>query len=55
MMDRVAREAERGSAGLPIAVQVIARSWRDHVALGAMATIEAAVRTRPNYPARPPL
>jgi fatty acid amide hydrolase len=55
MMDRVARETETGSAGLPIAVQVIARPWRDHVALAAMARIEAAARTRPDYPARPPL
>jgi fatty acid amide hydrolase len=55
MMDRVAREAERGSAGLPIAVQVIARPWRDHIALAAMAKIEAAARTQPDYPARPPL
>lgn len=54
-MDRTARETENGSAGLPIAVQVIARPWRDHVALAAMATIEAAARTQPDYPARPPL
>ena len=52
---RVAREAERDSAGLPIAVQVIARPWRDHVALAAMAEIEAAARLQPDYPARPPL
>jgi fatty acid amide hydrolase len=55
MMDRVARETEKGSAGLPIAVQVIARPWRDHVALAAMAKIEAAARAQPDYPARPPL
>ncbi|MGO9629530.1 MAG: hypothetical protein ACLPXW_11100 [Xanthobacteraceae bacterium] len=55
MMDRTARETERGSAGSPIAVQVIARPWRDHVALAAMAKIEGAARTRPGYPARPPL
>jgi fatty acid amide hydrolase len=55
LMDRVARESERGSAGLPIAVQVIARPWRDHVALAAMAKIEAAARKQPDYPARPPL
>jgi fatty acid amide hydrolase len=55
LMDRVARESERGSAGLPIAVQVIARPWRDHVALAAMAKIEAAARKRPDYPAQPPL
>ena len=55
LMDRVARETERGSAGLPIAVQVIARPWRDHVALAAMAWIEAAARERLDYPTRPPL
>ena len=52
-VDRVARQTEEGSAGLPIAVQVIARPWRDHVALAAMARIEAAARQ--HYPVRPPL
>ena len=55
LVDRVARETERGSAGLPIAVQVIARPWRDHIALAAMAQIEAAARKQLDYPARPPL
>jgi len=54
-VDRVAQEAERGSVGLPIAVQVIARPWHDHVALAAMAKIEAAAKMQPDYPARPPL
>ncbi len=54
-VERVARETERASAGLPIAVQVIARPWRDHVALAAMAAIEAAARKQRDYPARPPL
>jgi fatty acid amide hydrolase len=54
IVDQVARETERGSAGLPIAVQVIARPWRDHVTLAAMATIEAAARTQPGYPTEPP-
>ena len=54
-MDRIAREAESGSAGLPIAVQVLARPWRDHVALAAMAAIEAAARGQADYPVRPPL
>jgi fatty acid amide hydrolase len=54
-VDQAARETERGSAGLPIAVQVIARPWRDHIALAAMAKIEAAARRQPGYPARPPL
>jgi fatty acid amide hydrolase len=55
LVDRVAREAERGSAGLPIAVQVLARPWRDHVVLAAMTAIEAAARKQPDYPARAPL
>jgi fatty acid amide hydrolase len=54
-IDRIARKTERGSAGLPVTVQVIARPWRDHVALAAMAAIERAAKTRPDYPARPPL
>jgi fatty acid amide hydrolase len=54
-VERTARESERGSAGLPIAVQVIARPWRDHVALAAMMTIDAAARKQPDYPAWPPL
>jgi fatty acid amide hydrolase len=54
-VDLMARECERDSAGLPIAVQVIARPWRDHVALAAMAAIEAAARKMPDYPERPPL
>jgi len=55
MVERVARESERGSAGLPIAVQVIARPWHDHVALAAMMTIETAARKAADYPARPQL
>jgi fatty acid amide hydrolase len=55
IVDQVARDTERDSAGLPIAVQVIARPWRDHTALAAMARIEAAARTKPDYPARPPV
>jgi fatty acid amide hydrolase len=55
LIDRVARESERGSAGLPIAVRVIARPLRDRVALAAMAAIEAAARKSPDYPERPPL
>jgi fatty acid amide hydrolase len=54
-VDKVARATERGSAGLPIAVQVLARPWRDHVALAVMARIEVEARKRPDYPARPPV
>ena len=54
-VERVARETERGSAGLPIAMQVMAQPWRDHVALAVMAKIETEARKQPDYPARSPL
>ena len=50
-VDAAARETERGSAGLPIGVQMMARRpWQDHIALAAMGAIEAAARKRPDYP-----
>ncbi|MEJ2377597.1 MAG: amidase family protein, partial [Pseudolabrys sp.] len=54
-VDRVARDTERGSAGLPIGVQVLARPWHDHVVLAVMAIIEAEARKQADYPSRPPL
>lgn len=54
-MERVARRAEEGSAGLPVGVQVVARPWREHVALAAMSAIQAAARLRSDYPQQPPL
>ena len=48
-----AREADRGAAGLPIAVQVAARPWRDHVALAVMAALERDAVTRADYPRTP--
>jgi fatty acid amide hydrolase len=48
-----ARDAERGSAGLPIAVQIAARPWRDHVALAVMAAIERDAVARDDYPRTP--
>jgi len=38
--DRTARETERGSAGLPIAVQIAARPWREDLVPGVMAALE---------------
>jgi hypothetical protein len=38
---KLARQVEQGSAGLPVGVQVVARPGADHVALAAMAAIEA--------------
>jgi Asp-tRNA(Asn)/Glu-tRNA(Gln) amidotransferase A subunit family amidase len=50
-----ARAAEQGSAGLPIAVQVAARHWREDIVLAVMAALERDFRRQPDYPARPPL
>ena len=52
-MERAARRAEQGSAGLPIGVQVVARPWHEPVALAAMKTIQESVRTRPDFPKTP--
>ena len=50
-----ARQSELSSAGLPIAVQVMAKPWQDDVALALMRAIQSAAKARPDYPARPPL
>jgi fatty acid amide hydrolase len=47
---KAAIATERGSSGLPIGVQVIARPWCEHVALAAMQAIEKA---RGPFPAPP--
>jgi fatty acid amide hydrolase len=54
-MDRVARDTERGSRGLPMAVQVAARPFREDVAFAVMAALERAARTEPDYPDLGPL
>jgi fatty acid amide hydrolase len=42
--------AELGSAGMPVAVQVAARHWREDIVLAVMAAIEGTVRQQPDYP-----
>jgi fatty acid amide hydrolase len=42
IIEKLARECDRGSAGLPVGVQVAARPWQEHVALAAMRVIEMA-------------
>ncbi len=49
-VEQTARTVELGSAGLPVGVQVVARPWREHVALAAMHAIEGVVRARSDYP-----
>lgn len=53
--EAAARTAEIGSAGLPIGVQLVARPWREHVALAAMRAIEAVASVRDDYPTFAPI
>lgn len=50
IVEQAARKVERGSAGLPVGVQVVARPWREHVALAAMRAVEEKVCARSDYP-----
>jgi fatty acid amide hydrolase len=53
-VDRTAAKTEKGSAGLPVGVQVAARHWREDVVLAVMTALEAEFSTRPDYPEHPP-
>ncbi|HEV2704461.1 MAG TPA: amidase family protein [Pyrinomonadaceae bacterium] len=55
LVERAALKAERGSAGLPVGVQVVARHWREEIALALMSALEEHFSAQPDYPARPPL
>ena len=49
-VEKTARKVELGSAGLPVGVQVVARPWREHVALAAMRAIEEVASKNNDYP-----
>ena len=51
--DRLAKQVEQDSAGLPVAVQVIGRPWREDLVLAAMAAIERGARDAGTAPALP--
>jgi fatty acid amide hydrolase len=51
--DRLAKRAEQGSAGLPVAVQVIGRPWREDLVLTTMAAIQHGAREAGTAPALP--
>ena len=51
--DRLAASVERGSAGLPVAVQVIGRPWREDLVLATMGRIEAGTRSSGSAPGLP--
>jgi fatty acid amide hydrolase len=50
IVEETARKVELASSGLPVGVQVVARPWREHVALAAMRSIEEVVRARSDFP-----
>lgn len=52
-VEAAALESERGSAGLPAGVQVVARPWREDVAFAVMYALESVARTRPDFPSTP--
>jgi fatty acid amide hydrolase len=47
---RQARATDRGSAGLPVGVQVSAAPWREDLVLAAMRALEQSLRHRADYP-----
>jgi len=54
-VEQAARKIESDSEGLPIAVQVVGRHWREDVVLAVMKCLETVGRTRDDFPANPPL
>jgi fatty acid amide hydrolase len=53
VVHKTALEADRGSTGLPVGVQLMGRPWRDDVVLAAMRAIEQAARKTADFPATP--
>ncbi|NUN13115.1 MAG: amidase [Myxococcales bacterium] len=51
--DRIAKEVDRDSAGLPIGVQVVARPYREDLVLAVMMAIEAECRGSADFPHTP--
>lgn len=53
--EQTARAVEQGSAGLPVAVQVVAQHWREDIVLAVMTALEGHFRHQPEYPSFPAL
>jgi fatty acid amide hydrolase len=53
IVERTAHTVERDSAGLPLGVQVVARHWREDIALRVMAALESVFGERTDYPRLP--
>jgi fatty acid amide hydrolase len=55
LVERAAVRSERGSAGLPVGVQVAARHWREDIVLSVMSALQVEFRGNREYPSYPPL
>lgn len=55
LAERAAREAEQGTAGLPVGVQVVGGPWREDVVLAVMGALEEHYRDTSEYPGASPL
>ena len=55
VVERAAHATEKGSIGLPVAVQIIARPWREDIALAALSAVETAARRKSDFPLAAPL
>jgi Asp-tRNA(Asn)/Glu-tRNA(Gln) amidotransferase A subunit family amidase len=53
IVERAARKVEKDSAGLPVGVQVVARHWREDVALSLMLALEEHFKAQDDYPSNP--
>ena len=53
VVHKTAWEADQGSVGLPVGVQLMGRPWRDDVVLAAMRVIEQAARRGRDFPVTP--
>jgi fatty acid amide hydrolase len=54
LVERAARQVEQASAGLPVGVQIVARPWREDIAIRVMSVLEGYFRAQPGYPDLPP-
>lgn len=53
--EQTADELMQGSSGLPLAVQVAARHWREDIVLAIMAVLEKRFKSKPDYPLKNPI
>lgn len=53
IVEKTALAVEKGSAGLPVGVQVVARPWQEHVALAVMSALQSSGRKSDDYPDAP--